>query len=189
MSWAKKTGKNEDKKTASKREAVLQRKKVSDMSIENVKKEFEALGIADRILELDESSATVDLAAHALGCEPNQIAKTLSFQGAEGPILVVAAGQARIQNGKFKRTFGVKASMIKADEVEELVGHKVGGVCPFAVKDGVQVYLDESLKAFDSVYPACGSSSSAIKLSLPELEKYSKANGWVDVCKDAAGQA
>lgn len=159
------------------------------MSIENVKAEFEKEGIADRILELDESSATVELAAKALGCEPNQIAKTLSFHGSNGPILVVAAGEARIQNGKFKKTFGLKASMLKADEVESLTGHKVGGVCPFAVEKGVEVFLDESLRAFDMVYPACGSSNSAIKLTLPELEQYSHAKGWVDVCKEAQPSA
>lgn len=154
------------------------------MSIENVRKEFEALGIADRILELDASSATVPLAAQALGCDENQIAKTLSFYGPEGPVLVVAAGNARVQNGKFKRTFGVKASMLKAEDVESLTGHRIGGVCPFAVRPEVQVFLDKSLQAFDAVYPACGSANSAIHLSLPELEQYSHSKGWVDVCRD-----
>lgn len=155
------------------------------MSIENVRREFEKEGIADRIIELEESSATVALAAQALGTEEDQIAKTLSFASEEGPILVVASGNARIQGGKFKRTFHVKPSMLKADVVEELTGHAPGGVCPFALKEGVRVYLDDSLKKYESVFPACGSSNSAIELSLEELEKYSHALGWVDVCKEA----
>ncbi len=154
------------------------------MSIENVRQEFEKKGIADRIIELDQSSATVELAAKALECDPDHIAKTLSFKTPDGPILVVATGNARISNPKFKQTFGCKASMIKADEVEEQVGHAPGGVCPFAIKDGVRVYLDESLKRYETIYPACGSSNSAIKTSPAELETLSCANGWVNVCKD-----
>lgn len=154
------------------------------MSIETVKQEFEKLGIADRIIELDQSSATVELAAGALGCEPARIAKTLSFYGPEEKtILVVAAGDAKVNNGKFKRTFGLKPSMLKGEDVEAGTGHRIGGVCPFALPDGVHVYLDESLKRFDTVFPACGSSNSAIQLSLDELEKLSQAKGWVDVCK------
>lgn len=154
------------------------------MSIENVRKEFETFKIADRILELEASSATVDLAAKALGCQPDQIAKTLSFEGSEEAILIVASGQARIHSGKFKRTFGRKSSMLKADEVEKLTGHAPGGVCPFANPKEAQVWLDESLKKHETVFPACGSSNSAIELSLKELECYSKAKGWVDVCKE-----
>ena len=154
------------------------------MSIENIRREFEKEGIADRILELDQSSATVELAAKALGCEPEHIAKTLSFDTPEGPILIVAAGNARIANPKYKQTFGCKASMIKADQVEEKIGHAPGGVCPFAIKPGVKIYLDESLKKYETIYPACGSSNSAIKTTPAELETITHATGWVDVCKD-----
>lgn len=159
------------------------------MSIENVRAEFERLGIAERILELDASSATVVQAAAALGCEEDRIAKTLSFQGEDGPIVVVAAGKSKIQGGKFKRTFHTRATMLKANEVESLIGHGVGGVCPFGLKPGVKVYLDTSLKAYDFVYPACGSSNSAIRLSLEELETFSHAQGWVDVCKESSPEA
>lgn len=154
------------------------------MSIERVKKYFEDFGIADRIKELGESSATVALAAKALGCEESRIAKTLSFKKGETPILVVCAGDEKIDNAKYKATFGVKAKMLSADEVETLIGHKIGGVCPFAVNKGVEVYLDESLKRFKTVFPACGSSNSAIELTMAELEKYSGYLGWVDVCKE-----
>lgn len=154
------------------------------MSIERVRAEFEKEEIADRIIELDSSSATVERAAQALGCESARIAKTLSFYGPEDDtILIVAAGDAKIQNGKFKRTFGLKPSMLKAEDVEERTGHRIGGVCPFACKDSVRVYLDESLRRFDTVYPACGSSNSAIRLELDELERYSHSCGWVDVSK------
>ena len=153
------------------------------MAIEKVKEYFKRYGIADRILELDMSSATVELAAQALGCEPRRIAKTLSFMAADGPILIVAAGDAKIDNPKYKARFGVKAKMLTPDEAETLVGHAVGGVCPFAVNPGVTVYLDESLKRFETVFPACGSGSSAIELTVPELERYSGYTSWVDVCK------
>lgn len=153
------------------------------MSIEKVRAEFEKEGIADRILELDASSATVELAARALGCQEDQIAKTLSFEGDDGAILVVVSGAARVHSGKFKRTFGNKATMLKAEEVEKQTGHAIGGVCPFANPESAQVYLDQSLKKHESVYPACGSSNSAIRLSLDELERYSHARGWVDVSK------
>ena len=154
------------------------------MSIEKVRACFETLGIAARIQEFDVSSATVELAALALGVEGKRIAKTLSFLVGENCVLVVAAGDARIDNSKFKATFHTKAKMLPHDAVPEYIGHAVGGVCPFAVKDGVAVYLDESLKRFETVYPACGSSNSAIEMTIPELEQYSGYTGWVDVCKD-----
>lgn len=153
------------------------------MAIEKVRDYFAGLGMADRILEFDSSSATVELAAQTLGCEPCRIAKTLSFMLEDGAILIVAAGDAKIDNAKYKTRFGKKAKMLTPDEVVQLVGHAVGGVCPFAVNPGVTVYLDESLKRFDTVFPACGSSNSAIELTIPELEKYSVLSGWVDVCK------
>jgi prolyl-tRNA editing enzyme YbaK/EbsC (Cys-tRNA(Pro) deacylase) len=135
------------------------------------------------VQELDVSSATVELAALALGCEPCRIAKTLSFMVDGKPILIVAAGDTKIDNHKYKVRFGTKAKMLTPDEAEDLVGHAVGGVCPFAVKEDVTVYLDESLKRFETVFPACGSSNSAIELTIEELEKYSGFIAWVDVCK------
>lgn len=156
------------------------------MAIEKVRAYFRDLGMADRINEYGESSATVELAAHAAGCEPCRIAKTLSFLVDDEPVLIVAAGDARIANPKFKERFHTKAKMIPADVVEELVGHAVGGVCPFAVNDGVRVFLDESLRRFATVFPAAGSSNSSIELSIDELERTSHAEGWVDVCKDWA---
>lgn len=153
------------------------------MSIEKVKEYFKSLGIDDRIKEFSESSATVELAAHALGCAPERIAKTLSFKLNDGCILIVTAGDVKIDNSKYKAQFGAKASMLKADEAAEIIGHAVGGVCPFAVNDGVTVYLDKSLKRFETVFPACGSSNSAIELTIDELEKYSGFIAWIDVCK------
>ena len=153
------------------------------MAIEAVKKYFESWGMADRVREFDVSSATVELAAQALGCQPCRIAKTLSFLVDGQAVLIVAAGDAKIDNPKYKARFGTKAKMLSPGEVEELVGHAVGGVCPFAVNEGVTVYLDESLKRFETVFPACGSSNSAIELSIPELERYSGFESWVDVCK------
>lgn len=153
------------------------------MSIERVKAYFHTLGIEDRIQEFPVSSATVELAAQALNCAPARIAKTLSFKVNDSPILIVAAGDTKIDNSKFKGKFHTKAKMLTADEVVDLVGHAVGGVCPFAVKEGVAVYLDESLKRFQTVFPACGSSNSAIELTIPELERYSSGGQWVDVCK------
>lgn len=153
------------------------------MSIEKVRAYFSTLGIEDRILEFDVSSATVELAAKALNTEGKRIAKTLSFLVKEKAVLVVAAGDAKIDNKKFKAFFGAKAKMLLPEQVTELIGHAVGGVCPFAVKDGVDVFLDESLKRFNTVFPACGSSNSAIELTVPELEKYSGFKKWVDVCK------
>ena len=153
------------------------------MAIEKVREYFKAFGMEDRILEFDVSSATVELAAQAVGCEPERIAKTLSFMLPEGPILIVAAGDAKIDNRKFKDQFHTKAKMLTPDEVVELVGHAIGGVCPFGINEGVKVYLDESLKRFEFVYPACGSSNSAIELTIPDLEKYSGYSAWIDVCK------
>lgn len=153
------------------------------MSISRVKAFFEAQGIADRVLEFEVSSATVELAAQALGCEPGRIAKTLSFHVGDQVLLVVMAGDEKIDNSKYKARFGTKAKMLSFDEAEPLIGHAVGGVCPFAINEGIQVYLDESLHRFDVVYPACGSSNSAIGLTIPELEQYSGSLGWVDVCK------
>ncbi|MEA4822666.1 MAG: YbaK/EbsC family protein [Clostridiaceae bacterium] len=153
------------------------------MSIEKVRAYFDRLGIANRILELDASSATVELAAAALGCEPARIAKTLSFSQNDRAILIVTAGDVKINNSKYKAHFGVKAKMLTPDEVVPRVGHAIGGVCPFAVNPGVSVYLDDSLRRFATVYPACGSSNSAIELTILELEAYAHAAGWVDVCK------
>ena len=153
------------------------------MSIEKVKAYFKNFGMEDRVMEFDVSSATVELAAQALNCEPQRIAKTLSFLVDGHAVLIVAAGDARIDNHKYKEQFGKKAKMLSTDEVVELLGHAVGGVCPFAVKEGAEVYLDASLKRFETVFPACGSSNSAIELTIPELEKYSGFLEWVDVCK------
>ncbi len=153
------------------------------MSIEKVRKYFSTLGIEDRILEFDVSSATVELAAKALNTEGKRIAKTLSFLVGERAVLVVAAGDAKIDNKKYKAFFHTKAKMLSPEQVTELIGHAVGGVCPFAVKSGVDVYLDESLKRFETVFPACGSSNSAVELTIPELEKYSGFKEWIDVCK------
>lgn len=153
------------------------------MSIERVKAFFDGYGMLDRVLELGESSATVELAAAALHCEPSRIAKTMSFMVDGGAILIVTAGDVKIDNHKYKEQFSAKAKMLSAEEVIDLVGHAIGGVCPFAVNEGVKVYLDESLKRFTTVFPACGSGNSAIELTIPELERYSDPVGWVDVCK------
>ena len=153
------------------------------MSLERVKKYFEKFGVKDSIMEFDVSSATVELAAKALGCEEARIAKTLSFLVDENPVLIVTAGDVKIDNAKYKSTFYAKAKMLKFEEVEPLIGHAVGGVCPFGVNDNVKIYLDESLKRFKTVFPACGSANSAIELTIPELEKYSSSRGWVDVCR------
>jgi len=153
------------------------------MSIEKVRNYLKQFGADHRILEFNISSATVELAAKAVGCEPARIAKTLSFRSKDGVMLIIAAGDAKIDNPKYKARFGCKAKMLAFDEVEREIGHAVGGVCPFGINDGVCVYLDESLKRFESVFPACGSSNSAIELTIDELEKFSKAECWVDVCK------
>jgi len=153
------------------------------MAIEKVREYFSQWGMEDRILEFDVSSATVELASQAVGCEPKRIAKTLSFMVDGKPILIVVAGDARIDNAKYKAQFSAKAKMLAPDQVLELVGHAVGGVCPFGIPDDVMVYLDKSLKRFETVFPACGSSNSAIELSIEELEKYSNYSAWVDVCR------
>lgn len=154
------------------------------ISIEKVKSYFKVFGLEDRIIDFDTSSANVELAAAALNCQPERIAKSLSFILKEKAIIIVTAGDVKIDNKKFKRIFGSKAKMIEKDRVEELIGHKVGGVCPFAIKDDVDVYLDESLKRFVTVFPACGSSNSAIEMSIEELEKYSNYKAWLDICKN-----
>ena len=154
------------------------------MSIQRVREYLEQFGAAERIREFPVSTATVELAAQAAGVEPGRIAKTLSFKlEEERTLLIVAAGDAKVDNGKYKSTFGGKARMLTAQEAEERIGHAVGGVCPFGVKEGVEVYLDRSLERFATVLPAAGSSNSCIELTLPELEKFSGARGWVDVCK------
>lgn len=153
------------------------------MAIDRVKDYFAKFGMEDKILEFEVSSATVALAAQALGCEPARIAKTLSFLVDGQAILIVAAGDVKIDNSKYKHQFATKAKMLTPDEVVEMVGHAVGGVCPFGINEGVKVYLDESLKRFETVFPACGSSNSAIELTIPQLEQYAAGEGWVDVCK------
>ena len=153
------------------------------MSIEKVRPYLKARGLGDRVLEFSVSSATVELAAQALGVIPARIAKSLGFKLEDRTILVVAAGDAKVDNRRYKEAFGGKAKMLTPEEAVERVGHAVGGVCPFAVKEGVEVYLDQSLRRFDTVYPAAGSASSAVELSLAELEAAAGPRGWVDVCK------
>ncbi len=153
------------------------------MAIDQVREYFRQFQMEDRIREFSVSSATVELAAQALHCAPERIAKTLSFLVDEAPILIVTAGDAKIDNAKYKAFFHCKAKMLHPDQVETLIGHAVGGVCPFGICDGVTVYLDESLKRFDTVFPACGSSNSAIELTIPELSQYAAPREWVDVCK------
>lgn len=153
------------------------------MSIEKGRAYFRQFGMEDRVREFEVSSATVELAALALGVEGARIAKTLSFKKDDSCILILAAGDARIDNHKFKEKFRMKAKMLSPDEVLTLVGHPVGGVCPFGINNGVDVYLDESLRRFETVFPAVGSASSAIELDLDELFKYSNALEWIDVCK------
>ena len=152
------------------------------MSIEKGRAYFRSLGMEDRVIEFDVSSATVELAARALGVEGARIAKTLSFKNQDGCMLILAAGDARIDNRKFKDAFHMKAKMLSPDEVLRLVGHPVGGVCPFGINEGIPVYLDVSLKRFTTVFPAVGSASSAIELDLDELFRFSRAVGWIDVC-------
>ncbi|MEF2967722.1 YbaK/EbsC family protein [Paenibacillus sp. M1] len=154
------------------------------MSIEAVKNYFRQWNMEDRVREFAVSSATVEEAAMVLGCEEQRIAKTMSFKLNDAPILIVMAGDARVDNSKYKAHFGSKAAMLKGDEVTELIGHPPGGVCPFAINEGIKVYLDKSLKRFETVFPACGSRSSAIELTLAELEKHSGYSEWVDVGKE-----
>ncbi|HHW45366.1 MAG TPA: YbaK/EbsC family protein [Clostridiales bacterium] len=154
------------------------------MAIEKVREYFSQFGIENKIWELDVSSATVELAANAIGCDPARIAKSISFLVDGKPILIVTAGDAKIDNSKFKQKFNTKAKMIPPDDVESYIGHAVGGVCPFGINKGVEVYLDISLKRFETVFPACGSSNSVIELTIEELERYSGSSCWVDVCKN-----
>ena len=154
------------------------------MSVTKAKEHLKKYGLDGKVMEFSVSSATVADAAKAIGCKEEEIAKTLSFTVSDKPILVVAAGDARIDNRKFKDEFSEKAKMLPFEDVERLIGHAVGGVCPFGINEGVLVYLDKSLKRFDTVYPACGNAQSAVKLTLAELETASGAQKWVDVCKD-----
>lgn len=155
------------------------------MSYERVKAYFESAGMGNRVMKFERSSATVEEAAKAVGCEPKKIAKTMSFLQGDKPVLIVTAGDVKIDNKKYKEVFHQKAKMIPGDSVEGYIGHAPGGVCPFAILPGVPVYLDVSLKRFEKVYPVGGSGHSAVELSVGELEKYSNSAGWVDVCKDA----
>ena len=154
------------------------------MALEQAKKYLTEKDYADRIIELEESSATVQLAAEALGVEPGMIAKTMSFLQGEQPVLILTEGTARIDNRKYKDTFHIKAKMIPFEEVEEIIGHAPGGACPFGVKEGIKVYLDESLKRFDTVYPAAGNDHSAVRLTIEDLENAVDSEGWIDVCKE-----
>ena len=154
------------------------------MSFDKVKQYFESKGAGDKVLWLEHSSATVALAAEAIGCEPARIAKTLSFLIGEYPILIVTAGDVKVDNKKYKEIFHTKAKMIPGELVEDLIGHAPGGVCPFAIKENVKVYLDDSLKRFEIVYPAAGSGNSAVRLTLPELEHFSGSSEWIDICKE-----
>lgn len=153
------------------------------MAIEKVREYLKKWGMEDGIMEFETSSATVELAAKAVGCEPERIAKTLSFRISEDCILIVCAGDMKIDNSKFKKQFNTKAKMIPYEEVLESIGHDVGGVCPFGVKENVKIYLDESLKRFETVFPACGSENSAIELNISQLEITSNYKAWIDVCK------
>lgn len=156
------------------------------MSLERAKAYLAEKGYADHIIELEDSSATVQLAAQALGVEPGMIAKTMSFLIGEEAILILTEGTAKVDNRKYKDTFHMKAKMIPFEEVENWIGHAPGGVCPFGIKEGIKVYLDESLRKFDTVYPAAGNDHSAVKLTIAELEEVAGAAGWVDVCKEPA---
>lgn len=153
------------------------------MSIERVREYFKRFNIENKIQEFDISSATVELAAKALNCDEARIAKSMSFMVVDNPIIIVTAGDVKIDNSKYKAYFHTKAKMLRFEEVEQYIGHQVGGVCPFAVNEGVVIYLDESLKRFETVFPACGSSNSAIELTIPDLEIYSGYKEWIDVCK------
>ena len=153
------------------------------MAIERVKEFFKQYDMDKNIKELDVSSATVELAAKALGCAPERIAKTLSFSVDDKPILIVMAGDTKVDNHKYKEYFGQKAKMLSQDEVESKIGHAVGGVCPFGINSGITVYLDESLKRFETVFPACGSTNSAIELTIDEMERFSGYKEWINVYK------
>ena len=154
------------------------------MSLEKAENYLKEAGFLDHVIELKESTATVALAAEALGVKPGMIAKTMSFLQGEQPVLILTEGTAKVDNRKYKDTFHVKAKMIPFEQVEEVIGHAPGGVCPFGIKEGIEVYLDESLKRFETVYPAAGDDHSAVRLTIRELEQVSRAKGWVDVCKE-----
>ena len=154
------------------------------MSQERAEKYLESRGFLDHAIRLEASTATVAEAADALGVEPGMIAKTMSFLLDDQPILILTEGTARVENRKYKDTFHIKAKMIPFEEVEQWIGHAPGGVCPFGINDGVKVYLDESLRRFETVYPAAGDAHSAVKLTIPELEEVAGAVGWVDVCRE-----
>lgn len=154
------------------------------MSLEKAKEHLKKYNLDNNVMEFKTSSATVTEAANTIGCQEGEIAKTLSFIVEDKPILIVATGDSKIDNSKFKGKFHTKAKMIAFDQVEELIGHAVGGVCPFGINDNVDVYLDESLKKYDTIYPACGSSNSAVKLTIKELERASNYKEWIDVCKN-----
>ena len=158
------------------------------MSLEKAESYLKEAGFLDHVIELKESTATVALAAEALGVEPGMIAKTMSFLQGEQPVLILTEGTAKVDNRKYKDTFHVKAKMIPFEQVEEVTGHAPGGVCPFGIKDGIEVYLDESLKRFETVYPAAGDDHSAVRLTIPELEEVSGAKCWVDVCREPEDQ-
>lgn len=159
------------------------RKRKDIMSVQSVREYLARFGADGKVREFTSSTATVELAAQVLGVIPARIAKTLSFKNGDGAMLIVAAGDAKVDNRKFKDNFGFKAKMLTAEEALELVGHPVGGVCPFALKDGVRVFLDDSLKRFDTVFPAAGSAGSAVELTCDELYEFSGAESWLDVCK------
>ena len=158
------------------------------MAFEKAKKYLEEKGLGDRVMEFEVSSATVELAAAAIGTEPERIAKSLTFSVDSAPVMIVCAGDAKIANSKFKAFFHTKATMLSYEDVGRLIGHEVGGVCPFGINEGVRVYLDVSLKRFDIVYPACGSGNSAVRLTLDELESVSGSEDWIDVCSLPAVQ-
>lgn len=158
------------------------------MSFERAKAYLEEKGFGERVMEFEKSSATVELAAQAVGTEPGKIAKSLTFLVDGCATMILFAGDARVDNGKYKKTFQTKAKMLSAQEVETYIGHAVGGVCPFGIREGVKVYLDATLKKYDMVYPACGSSNSAVKLTISELEQLSGSLGWVDVAKEIEGK-
>ena len=154
------------------------------MSLEKALGYLEKAGYREHVIQLGESTATVAMAAEALGVEPGRIAKTMSFLQGDKAVLIITEGTAKIDNRKYKDTFHVKAKMIPFDEVEQYIGNAPGGVCPFGINEGVDVYLDESLRQFDTVYPAAGNDHSAVRLAVPELEKIAGAKGWIDVCKE-----
>ena len=159
------------------------------MAFEKAYEHLRALGLEDRIQTFDVSSATVELAAKAVGTEPERIAKSLTFMAGGSPVMILCAGDAKVANAKYKAFFHEKAKMLTREEVHELIGHDVGGVCPFGINPGVKVYLDESLKRFDVVYPACGTDASAVKLTIPELETASGKAEWIDVCQIPSPEA